>query len=197
MKSQAKLAFDLGRLVDAITRVDGVLGIILFGSAVRGERDEYSDYDLLVLFRDEKSLWSQWNTLFEQVGELRLLIHLIPKTLQEFTETTEPTFLESVRKDGKILYLKYPLEAPVHILGLKPVTLIAFSMTNLTQSKKMALTYRLYGKKKGASGILSAYGGRRVGPGCLLVPTEHAARILEVLREYKVNVEVDQLYARL
>jgi len=93
MKSQEELAFDLGRLVDAITKVDGVLGIILFGSAARGDLDEYSDYDLLVLFRDEKSLWSQWNAVYERVGELRLLIHVIPKTIQEFREATEPTFL--------------------------------------------------------------------------------------------------------
>lgn len=196
MKSQRELAFDLSRLVDAITKVDGVLGIILFGSAARGDQDEYSDYDLLVVFRDEKSLWSQWDTLYEQVGELRLLIHVIPKTLKEFRETTEPTFLESVLKDGKILYMKYPLEAPVHILGLKPVTLIAFSMTNLSQSKKMALTYRLYGKRGKTSGILSAYGGQKVGPGCILVAKEHSPRILEVLREYKVNLEAVQLYVR-
>ena len=196
MKSQIELASDLGRLVDAITKVDGVLGIILFGSAARGDQDEYSDYDLLVLFRDEKSLWSQWNTLYEQVGELRLLVHVIPKSIREFREATEPTFLESVLKDGKILYLKYPLEAPVHILELKPVTLIAFSMTNLSQSEKMALTYRLYGKKGKTSGILSVYEGQKVGPGCILLPAEHAPRILEVLREYKVHWEAAQLYAR-
>jgi predicted nucleotidyltransferase len=196
MKSQAELAFDLSRLVDAITKVDGVLGIILFGSTARGDKDEYSDYDLLVLFRDENSLWSQWNTLYEQVGELKLLVHVIPKTIQEFREATEPTFLESVLKDGKILYVKYPLEAPVHILGLKPVTLIAFSMKNLSQSEKMALTYRLYGKKGKTSGMLSVYEGQKVGSGCILVPAEHAARILEVLREYKVHWETAQLYAR-
>jgi len=196
MKSQKELAFDLSRLVDAITKVDGVLGIILFGSAARGDLDEYSDYDLLVLFRDEKSLWSQWNTLYERVGELRLLIHVIPKTLQEFREATEPTFLESVLKDGKILYVKYPLEAPVQILGLKPVSLIAFSMTSLSQSEKMALTYQLYGKKGKASAILSVYGGQKIGPGCILVPAEHETKILEVLREYKVRWEAAQLYAR-
>jgi len=196
MKSQKELGFDLSRLVDAITKVDGVLGIILFGSAARGHLDEYSDYDLLVLFRDEKSLWSQWNTLYERVGELRLLIHVIPKTLQEFREATEPTFLESVLKDGKILYVKYPLEAPVQILGLKSVSLIAFSMTSLSQSEKMALTYQLYGKKGKASGILSVYGGQKIGPGCILVPAEHETKILEVLREYKVRWEAAQLYAR-
>jgi len=195
MKSQTKLAFDLSRLVNAITKVDGVLGIILFGSAARGDRDEYSDYDLLVLFKDEKSLWTQWDRLYEQVGELRLLVHVIPKTLKEFRETTEPTFLESVLKDGKILYMKYPLDAPVQLLDLKPITLIAFSMTNLSQSEKMALTYRLYGKKGRAAGILSIYRGQKVGSGCILVPTEHSAKVLEVLLEHKVSGEATQLYA--
>jgi len=85
----------------------------------------------------------------------------------------------------------------VHMLGLKPVALIAFSMTNLSQSEKMALTYRLYGKRKKASGTLSVYRGQKVGLGCILVPAEHAPRILEVLREYKVRWEAAQLYARI
>jgi len=60
----------------------------------------------------------------------------------------------------------------------------------------MALTYRLYGKRGKTSGILSAYGGQKVGPGCILVAKEHSPRILEVLREYKVNLEAVQLYVR-
>lgn len=51
-------------------------------------------------------------------------------------------------------------------------------------------------KKGKTSGILSIYEGQKVGPGCILVPAEHAARILEVLREYKVHWETAQLYVR-
>ncbi|MGQ9543434.1 MAG: nucleotidyltransferase domain-containing protein [Candidatus Bathyarchaeia archaeon] len=196
MKSQREQVYDLSRLVDAIVRVDGVVGIILFGSAARGDLDEYSDYDLLVLFTDEKSMWSQWDKLYEHIGELRLLVHIIPKTVKEFRESTEPTFLESILKDGKILYMKYPLEAPLYMLGSKSFTLITFSMASISQKGKMSLTYRLYGKGGRPRGVLSVYGGRKIRPGCILIPTEHTQKILEVLKEYKVKWETIKLYTR-
>lgn len=44
-------------VVDAIRGVDGVVGIVLFGSAARGgQADEGSDLDLLVLFESERKL---------------------------------------------------------------------------------------------------------------------------------------------
>lgn len=196
MRSQERLAFDLGRLVDSVKGTDGVLAIVLFGSEARGVSDEYSDYDLLVLFKDRQSMLGQWEKLFERVGKLRLLVHVIPKTLQEFEEKTEPTFLESLLRDGKILYLKYPLEAPAQLAGLKPVSLISFRLSKLRQNEKMMLIYRLYGKKGGAEGMVAAANGVKLGAGCILVPSEHVGSILDAFREYGIEVKVMQLYAR-
>jgi predicted nucleotidyltransferase len=96
---------ELALLVDAISPLEGVLAIILFGSRARGTGDEYSDYDLLVIFRDKSSMWGAWKELFRRVGELRLHAHVIPKSLDEFLGT-EPTLLSEIRSHGRVLFLK-------------------------------------------------------------------------------------------
>ena len=35
-------------------KFQGVVGIVLFGSQARGDYDEFSDYDLLVLFENKQ-----------------------------------------------------------------------------------------------------------------------------------------------
>ena len=40
---------------------------------------EYSDYDLLILFRDRRSMWRRWDSLFKIAGEMEMNLHLIPK----------------------------------------------------------------------------------------------------------------------
>ena len=76
--------YDLSGLVTLITSIDEVIAIILFGSIARRDCNEYSDYDLLVIFKDKESMWSRWNELFRRVGRLNLLIHLIPLIMKNF-----------------------------------------------------------------------------------------------------------------
>jgi predicted nucleotidyltransferase len=101
--------------VDAISPIEGVLAIILFGSRAKGKADEYSDYDLMVIFRDKSSMWAAWKELFKRVGRLRILAHVIPKSLDEFFKM-EPTLFEEIRSHGKVLFLRYPLSMPM-LLG--------------------------------------------------------------------------------
>ncbi len=84
MKLGGKLESDLSRLVEIISSFKEVIGVILFGSIARGDFDEYSDYDILVIFKDKGSMWSRWDDLFKAVGKLKLLIHMIPKSFDEF-----------------------------------------------------------------------------------------------------------------
>jgi len=58
---------DLSEIVDVVSKVQGVVGIFLFGSLARGDFDEYSDYDLLVVFEDKVLMWRSWDELFRVV----------------------------------------------------------------------------------------------------------------------------------
>lgn len=190
MSSKERLASELSKLVDATSSVRGVVGVILFGSYARGDFDKYSDYDLLVIFEDEGSMWKGWDELFMKVGALRLLVHVIPKTLDEFWKS-EPTFLAEVLSHGKVLFAKYPLEIPAALAGARRMAVIAYSMEGLDRKAKARLVYRLYGRKSsGVKGLVDEVGGVKLSEGCVLVPEEAARRVEEVVRGCGASVKV-------
>jgi len=103
------MSFGLDDLVDSLKKIDEIVGIVLFGSAARGDFDEGSDYDLLIVFSDKKSMWKRWDELFGIVGNAKANIHAIPKGLDEF-KRSNPVFLEQVYSQGRVLYSKSPFE---------------------------------------------------------------------------------------
>ncbi|MEM3088597.1 MAG: nucleotidyltransferase domain-containing protein [Candidatus Bathyarchaeia archaeon] len=108
MKLKSESESDLDKLVDAISRVEGVLAIILFGSRARGNYDESSDYDILVIFKDDETMWKNRKKIYENVGPLRLFTQILTRSIRELREESDPTFLRSVMKHGKLLYGRYP-----------------------------------------------------------------------------------------
>jgi len=83
MSLKERQEYDLSRLATLISSIDEVIANILFGSIARGDYNEYSNYDLLIIFKDKESMWSRWDELFRRVGSLNLLIHLIPLSHEE------------------------------------------------------------------------------------------------------------------
>lgn len=190
MSSGGKLASELSKLVDAASSVEGVVAVILFGSYARGDYDELSDYDILILFEDKESLWRGWDELFKRVGALRLHVHAIPKALNEFW-SGEPTFLAEVLTHGKVLFSKYPLEIPAALVGARRMAIIVYSMEGLGPRAKAKLAYRLYGRRSlGIRGLIEEVGGVKLSEGCLLVPEEGARRVEEVVRGCGAEVKV-------
>ncbi|MGC9165741.1 MAG: nucleotidyltransferase domain-containing protein [Thermoprotei archaeon] len=186
--------YDLSRLIEVISSINEVIAIILFGSVVRGDYDEYSDYDLLVVFRDKNSMWKRWDEVFEKVGELKLLLHVIPKSLDEFFNS-EPTFLEEIFKYGKLLYSKYPFQSYMRPFNLKRMCLLVYNMRNLKQKDKMKLFYKLYGKRKNKDkSLVNKLGGSRINNGCIIVPEENIETILKILREYGAETKIFKIY---
>ena len=83
MNLKKKLELDLDRIVNALTSVDGVIAIILFGSRTMGEYNEYSDYDLLVIFKDDEVMWRNRRKLYENIGRLGLFTQVLTRSLRE------------------------------------------------------------------------------------------------------------------
>ena len=194
MSLRGKQGCDLDKLVRLISSFEEVIAIILFGSIARGDYDEYSDYDILVIFKDKKSMWRRWDDLFKSVGKLGLLIHLIPKSYEEFLNS-EPTFLDEIYKHGILLYMKYPFIIRLRPPHLKHEKLITYDLSGLEQKDKVKLLYMLYGKKGlRKRGILSRLGGDKICDGCIIVPAENSAPLLRILREYRVKIRVLDVY---
>lgn len=188
---KAKDRLDLERVVNVISRFQGVVAIFLFGSFARGDYDEYSDYDLLVLFEDKSSMWRSWDELFQAVGNLRMDLHVIPETLEEF-ETASPVFLEELYKHGKVLFARLPLEVSLRPVRLKPFFLIFYDMTGLGYKNKMKISYFLYRKRNG--GAVARAGGTKLGEGCILVPSDMGDEIIDVLGGFGVKTRRHEIY---
>jgi len=92
--------------------VNGLMGyepekIILFGSAARGDTDEYSDLDLIVIKKTDKRFVER----LVEAGSfipLELSVDILVYTPEEFQAMIEEgnPFIEEALKDGKVLYKK-------------------------------------------------------------------------------------------
>ena len=191
MKSRETQTSDLHELVGSITSLPAVIGVLLFGSSARGDFDELSDYDLLILFEDKKALWKNWDRLFQEIGKLNLNVHAIPQTLEEL-RTANPVFLKEVEEHGKVLFAKAPFHVSVKPLNLKPHSLIIYSMSGLNYKDKMRALYRLYGK--GGGGYLARSGGIKLGNSCLVVPSEVEKEAIEILTTHRVAITRVEAY---
>jgi len=194
MKSKEKLESDLSRIVNAIIGVEGVIAVILFGSRAKGTYDEYSDYDLLVVFEDDELMWRNRRKLYENVGKLGLFTQVLARSMRELRESTDPTFLRSIFEQGITLYMRYPLKAPAFLQELRPMAIVRYNLKSLNQKEKMRVIYRLYGKGR-LKGVVQRNGGRRLGDGCFLIPEEGLEEVLDILKHYSIEFEVMRVYA--
>ena len=82
---------------------------ILFGSAARGEADEYSDIDVVVIKRTSLSFVHRLveaSAYLSSPGRVDVFVYT-PEEFQAMIEEGNP-FVESVLRDGKLIYEKTP-----------------------------------------------------------------------------------------
>ena len=191
MSLKEKHISDLKGIVEVISRFQSVVGVFLFGSIARGDYDEYSDYDLLVVFEDKVSMWRSWDDLFKAVSSFEMNLHVIPETFEEF-KNANPVFLEELFKYGKVLFARLPLEVFLRPVGLKSFYLIFYNMSGLSYKDKMKVSYFLY--RKGDEGAVAKAGGIKLGESCILVPSDMSAQILDVLTGFGVKTRRLKVY---
>jgi len=182
---------DLGKIVDVVSEVQGVVGVFLFGSLARGDFDEFSDYDLLVVFENRAIMWRNWDTLFEAVGALRLNLHVVPETLEEL-KTANPVFLDDLFRCGRVLFARFPFEVFSGPVGLESYCLVVYEMRGLSYKDKMKVVYFLF--RKSGVGELGRIGGFRLSEGCLLVPSEACDMIIEGLKSFGIDARKLETY---
>ncbi len=189
LKEQQKLI--LNDFVNLVSTIQGVVGIVLFGSQARGDYDEFSDYDLLVLFENKRVMWESWDRLFQVVGNLKMNLHAIPETLDELKEAN-PVFLDELRSSGKVLFAKMPLEVYLSPITLDPFTLITYDMRNLDYADKMKASYFLY--SRGGKGEVAKAGGTKISDSCVIVPSASAIEIIDVLASLGVQTVTTEVF---
>jgi predicted nucleotidyltransferase len=186
---------DLSELARVVYRVEGVIAAILFGSRARGDYDEHSDLDVLVVFESDEARRKNWDKLYEEVSKTGLFTQVLARSLRELQEKTDPTFLREVLKHG--IFLHKPAKLPAPPRSLKSMSIIMYSLKNLFHKDKQKVCYRLFGKQsKGYSyeGTVTKLGGLRLGDGCIMVPEKWCGEIVKILDEYKVRHRVISVY---
>ena len=106
MKSKEKLESDLNKLSEAVV-VDGVIAAILFGSRARGDYNQYSDYDLLIIFNSKQKLWENFEKLYNKISKTGLFVQAMPVAIEEL-KNLEETFLNTVLQEGIVIFQRYP-----------------------------------------------------------------------------------------
>jgi predicted nucleotidyltransferase len=195
MKSKEKLESDLNKLSEAVV-VDGVIAAILFGSRARGDYDQYSDYDLLIIFNSKQKLWENFEKLYNKISKTGLFVQAMPVAIEEL-KNLEETFLHTILQEGIVIFQRYPFITPPHILNTKPAAIITYNLTNLSHKEKLKLNYILFGRKKTPNmreGLLEKLEGNKIGRGAIIIPWNKRIEIEKVLNKFKVKYHTIKVY---
>jgi predicted nucleotidyltransferase len=169
----------LNELVDRLAPIPGVVGILLFGSVAKGEADEYSDYDVLILFKDRASLRREWDSVFTETASMNLNVHAVPETMDEL-EKANPVFLKELEKHAKVLYARSPFSTRFGSRLTRECSVVSYDLSPLTYREKMRVLYRLY--EGGGGGVVGKSGGMKLSSGCVLVPRGWANEVVHLLK---------------
>ena len=105
MGNQVKDKVNLKNIVEILTEKYGPIEkIILFGSQARGDADEYSDLDLIVIKNTEK----RWVQRLVEVPSLPVSADVFVYTPDEFEKMkeNENPFIMSALESAKVIYEK-------------------------------------------------------------------------------------------
>lgn len=182
----------LGEALDALVRVfrtmDGIVGLVLFGSYARGDFGRKSDVDLLVLTRrsPDRSLEEIRGAVVRAAIDAECTFHLpmhLAPVVADATTPAElgPDLLHAIWADGVVLFAEAAAIGGLQPDGLVPWAIVRFSAADLPPRQAVRLSRRLHGRG-GRPGLI----GQSVvelARGALLVPADQAPVIRDALDE--------------
>jgi len=103
----------LGEVVDAVVREVAPERVYLFGSRARGEADEASDVDLLVVerepFGEGRSRLNETNRIYRALSRFRVPIDVLVYSVEEFGEWQDSInhIVGRCAREGRLLYARH------------------------------------------------------------------------------------------
>jgi len=191
---QSQVYDRIEHVVAEIKQIGGVIGILLFGSYARGDYDEGSDVDLLVIFRDKNAMKKGSKELYGVTSESDLFFQVVSLT---FDELKKSPLLETAKREGKIYFVNNDVKesfAEPH----KAYALITFSTANLNPKERVMFTQKLEGRGKGKyryDGLIDELGGYKVGRGVMMVPIGNLRSITQALEKKSVDYVIRYVWA--
>ncbi len=140
----------LNKIAKALSTIEDVKALVLYGSFARGEVTSRSDIDLFILTTEKKTLKEVQDRIIEIEQETGRNIQPTIRTLEELQET-DTGLLQNIFQEGKVLYLRETADIPSAILlQQKPFLVYTFQLNNLTQKEKARFNRQLYPVRKKA-----------------------------------------------
>ena len=181
---------ELGR---EIGEIKGVQAVILYGSYARGDFDEGSDVDLLIVFQDPQSLKHGWRSAMKITAKRNIFIQAVIMAVNELRSSA---LLSSILREGKILYSTQSF----NLLGLakfKPYALITYNLSKMSPNRKIKCIQTLYGRKSGKytyKGVLTQLNGLKIGRNSLMIPFENIAKLTDFLDKEGITYVVRHVW---
>jgi predicted nucleotidyltransferase len=186
---QLQVYEEIERAVNKIKEIKGTVSIVLFGSFSRGDYDEGSDIDLLVVFKNKKDLDRGLNEIYNTTAKSDLFFQVIGLTLEEMKKSP---LLETALREGKIYYIKQDAEKLLTPTR-KPYALLTYTTANLNAKERVIFTQELEGRRRGKyryDGLIHKIGGYKVGRGVVMVPLGSLKTLIEQLEKKEMDYVV-------
>ena len=191
---QSQIYEKIEHVANKIEEIEGTIGIVLFGSFSRGDYDEGSDIDLLVVFKNKKDLEKGLSEIYKTTAKTNLFFQVIGLTLDELKNSP---LLNTVLREGKTHYAKQEVKkllTPTH----RPYALVTYTTANLNAKERVIFTQKLEGRRKGKyryEGLINKIGGYKVGRGVAMIPLENLKTLTEHLDNKKINYVIRHVWA--
>ncbi|MDI6738690.1 MAG: nucleotidyltransferase domain-containing protein [Nanoarchaeota archaeon] len=180
----------LNKIAKALSAIEDVKAVVLYGSFARGEYTSRSDIDLLILTTEKKTSELVQDRVIQLERETGRNIQPTIRTLEEL-QKTDIGLLQNIFQEGKVLYLREAADIPSAILlQQKPFFVYTFQLNSLSQKEKARFNRQLYEqirKEYKYKGLLQGIGGQKLSAGCVLVPHAEKQKIEKFFRQFKVQ----------
>ncbi len=188
---------------------DNIKRIILFGSTARGDYTKKSDIDLFLDIKDLrkseeikeiiKKEINKFETRAEKSWFLRGINLPIKVIVGDISQKKWDELREEILSYSKIVYGKFE-QLPEK---LEHKILVSYDIKNLEQKHKMAFLRGLYGYtiKKGKKlysqeGLINEISGERLNMCVVSINSEDFATLKELLKEYKVEYKLKDVWVK-
>ncbi len=194
---KAYSSYFVSYLLSKLKKLERIENIILFGSAAKNEATKASDIDIFIdvgkktkQLENEielilKDFYKSREALLFKVQGIENKINVIIGRLEEWKDLKE-----SIESTGIVLYGPYSAAT----LKGKKHSIISWKSVGKNRG---AFLNKLYGFKvenKRYKGLLETLGGKKLGKSTIMVPIEHREKIAELLRHYRVDARIIEVY---
>ncbi len=177
---------------------DNISKIILFGSVAKGEADKKSDVDIFIEVKKKTkkfereiekiidNFYKSREALIFKSRKIDNKINIIVGKLDEWKDLKK-----SIESTGIVLYGAY-----VSSGKLKGRKYAIFFWDKIGKNRGAFLN-KIYGfssKKKKYKGLIEILKGRKLGKSSIMIPVEHINEIMKLLKHYKVNSKIIEVY---